>query len=165
MIRSKDEDTTKTRKLDGTVPLTELPNLMRAMGYYPTEQEVSNMMDEVRFSVYSDMGDPTTSVDMETFIRLFVNHRPVYGIGKDDIDKAFQDLSDEKGSLQISRDDLINFLKQEGEAFTDERLKECLGYLVGKKEPKEALPKDFITSEEFASDLLGFEEFEEEEEE
>ena len=83
----------------------------------------------------------------------------------DIIDKAFQDLSDEKGSLQISRDDLINFLKQEGEAFTDERLKECLGYLVGKKEPKEALPKDFITSEEFASDLLGFEEFEEEEEE
>lgn len=40
MIRSKDESTTKTRKLDGTVPLAELPNLMRAMGYYPTEQEV-----------------------------------------------------------------------------------------------------------------------------
>ena len=37
LIRSKDEDTTKTRKLDGTVPLIELPNLMRAMGYYPTE--------------------------------------------------------------------------------------------------------------------------------
>ena len=36
MIRSKDENTTKTRKLDGTVPLDELPNLMRAMGYYPT---------------------------------------------------------------------------------------------------------------------------------
>ena len=29
---------------------------------------------------------------------------------------------------------------------------------------KEALPKDFITAEEFASDLLGFEEFEEGEE-
>jgi WD40 repeat protein len=37
MIRSKDENTTKTRKLNGTVPLDELPNLMRAMGYYPTE--------------------------------------------------------------------------------------------------------------------------------
>jgi len=30
---------------------------------------------------------------------------------------------------------------------------------------KEALPKDFITAEEFASDLLGFEEYEEGEEE
>ena len=37
MIRSKDENTTKTRKLNGTVPLEELPNLMRAMGYYPTQ--------------------------------------------------------------------------------------------------------------------------------
>lgn len=54
MIRSKDESTTKTRKLDGTVPLAELPNLMRAMGYYPTEQEVQNMQDEVKFSVYAD---------------------------------------------------------------------------------------------------------------
>merc|ERR1711935_84827 len=37
MIRSMNESTTKTRKLDGTVPLEQLPNLMRAMGYYPTE--------------------------------------------------------------------------------------------------------------------------------
>ena len=49
MIRSKDENTTKTRKLDGTVPLDELPNLMRAMGFYPTEMEVQNMKDEVKF--------------------------------------------------------------------------------------------------------------------
>lgn len=37
MIRSQDENTTKTRKLNGTVPIVELPNLMRAMGYYPTK--------------------------------------------------------------------------------------------------------------------------------
>ena len=52
MIRSKKEDTTKTRKLDGTVPIDELPNLMRAMGYYPTEHEVKQMTDEVRYSEY-----------------------------------------------------------------------------------------------------------------
>lgn len=93
MIRSKDENTTKTRKLDGKVPLDELPNLMRAMGYYPTNQEVNNMKDEVKFSVFSDEGDPTTSVDMETFIKLFVNHRPVYGIGKNNIEDAFMSLA------------------------------------------------------------------------
>lgn len=37
MIKSKNENTTKTRKLNGTVPVEQLPNLMRAMGYYPTE--------------------------------------------------------------------------------------------------------------------------------
>ena len=74
MIRSKDENTTKTRKLNGTVPVDELPNLMRAMGYYPTEQEVQNMKDEVKFSNFVDTTMYVNSVDLETFIRLFVNH-------------------------------------------------------------------------------------------
>lgn len=104
MIRSKDENTTKTRKLDGTVPLQELPNLMRAMGYYPTEQEVQNMNDEVKFSVFSDLGLATTSVNLETFIRLFVNHRPVYGIGKNNIEDAFKALhSDGSAENQLTR--------------------------------------------------------------
>jgi Ca2+-binding EF-hand superfamily protein len=50
IIRAKKEDTTKTRKLDKQVPVNELPNLMRAMGYYPTEQEVKNIIDEVKYS-------------------------------------------------------------------------------------------------------------------
>jgi len=45
--------------------------------------------------------------------------------------------------------------------FGDEELQKCFQYLVGKMLYKEALPKDFITAEEFASDLLGFEEYEE----
>lgn len=32
------------------------------------------------------------AVDLNTFIRLFVNHRPVYGIGKNNIQEAFQDI-------------------------------------------------------------------------
>jgi len=165
MIRSKDENTTKTRKLDGSVPLDELPYLMRAMGYYPTLQEVQNMKDEVRFSVYSDRGDPTTSVEIDDFIRLFVNHRPVYGIGKDNIETAFGALAGDVGSLQLTRDELISALKQEGEVFGDEELQSSFQFLVGKMLYKEALPKDFITAEEFASDVLGFEEYEEGDEE
>lgn len=92
MIRSKGEDTTGARKLDGTVPLHELPNLMRAMGYYPTEHEVQQMTDEVKFSEYSEDGKQIKNVDLNTFIRLFVNHRPVYGIGKNNIDEAFTSL-------------------------------------------------------------------------
>lgn len=103
MIRSMNESTTKTRKLDGTVPLEQLPNLMRAMGYYPTEQEVQNMTDEVKFSVYADQGDPITTVKMDDFIRLFVNHRPVYGIGNNDIEEAFLALQGSDGSTSIPR--------------------------------------------------------------
>lgn len=61
------------------------------------------MTDEVKFSVYSDLGDPTTSVEIDTFIRLFVNHRPVYGIGKNNIEDAFGALAGDLGSLQLTR--------------------------------------------------------------
>ena len=56
MIWSKDENTTKTRKLDGTVPLDELPNLMRAMGHYPNNQEIEDMINEVWFSNFAETG-------------------------------------------------------------------------------------------------------------
>ena len=103
MIRSKDEHTTKTRELNDTVPLVELPNLMRAMGYYPTQHEVAHMMDEVRFSKFSVDGQAIEHVKIEDFIKLFVNHRPVYGIGKNDIDQAFKDLASDENGHQLTK--------------------------------------------------------------
>ena len=40
------------------------------------------MRDEVRFSKFAESGEYIEAVDLDTFIRLFVNHRPVYGLGK-----------------------------------------------------------------------------------
>lgn len=92
MIRSKKENTTLTRKLDGKVPVDELENLMRAMGYYPTKQEIKNMTDEVRYSSFTEEATTCDNVTLDKFITLFVNHRPVYGIGKNNIEDAFRSL-------------------------------------------------------------------------
>ena len=54
---------------------------------------------------------------------------------------------------------------QEGEKFTLEELSECFNYLVGKRLFREAIPNEIIIAEEFESDLLGFEEYDEDEEE
>jgi hypothetical protein len=59
---------------------------------------------------------------MNTFIRLFVNHRPVYGIGKNNIEDAFKALTGDSGNIALTRDELITLLKQEGEVFGDEEL-------------------------------------------
>jgi cilia- and flagella-associated protein 251 len=50
------------------------------------------MKDEVKFSNFAETGQHVNAVDINTFIRLFVNHRPVYGIGKNNIEDAFQSL-------------------------------------------------------------------------
>jgi hypothetical protein len=38
------------------------------MGYYPTEMEKKNMMDEVRFSVLTEEGQHKSHIDRDTFI-------------------------------------------------------------------------------------------------
>ena len=97
---------------------------------------------------------------METFIRLFVNHRPVYGIGNNDIEDAFKALAGDSGGVELPREELESLLKTEGESFGTEELEQALLNLVGKKRIDDAL-KSFVTADEFASDLLGFEEYEE----
>ena len=38
------------------VALEEVPNIMRALGFYPTELQVQDMINEVKFSQYVDTG-------------------------------------------------------------------------------------------------------------
>lgn len=83
---------------------------MRAMGFYPTEFEVKCMIDEVRQEKMSTEGLVTMKVEMNTFIKLFVNHRPVYGIGKNNIEEAFRVLIDDEKLNSLSRDELITYL-------------------------------------------------------
>jgi len=129
IIRSKKENTTKTRKLeDKQVPVDELPYLMRAMGYYPTEQEVKNIIDEVKYSQFTQMAVTTTHVSLDRFITLFVNHRPVYGIGKNNIEEAFSTLIDSQGSTSnsISKNEFTQLLYNEGETMNVQQLETAL---------------------------------------
>lgn len=38
LLRTQGEDTTDERSTANVVPVTEVPNIMRALGFYPTEQ-------------------------------------------------------------------------------------------------------------------------------
>lgn len=40
LLRTQGEDTTDERSTAGTVPLAEIPNIMRGLGFYPTEQVI-----------------------------------------------------------------------------------------------------------------------------
>jgi len=137
MIRSMKEDTTKTRKLEGTVPVDQLPNLMRAMGYYPTEMEVKNMIDEVRYSVLTEEGQHKSHITREDFIKLFVNHRPVYGIGKNNIIEAFQALVQEDGgtadseNMFLYKPSLLKRLERDGEGMRVQELENIFQLLIG----------------------------------
>ena len=128
------------------------------------------MMNEVRFSSYTERGEPNLWVDLDTFIKLFVNHRPVYGIGKNNIEDAFQALladsenGGEGSENAMIREELVALLTGEGdgEEITMRELGEICGKLVSETSVSAALG-DSITAERFAEDILGFEEVDEDE--
>jgi hypothetical protein len=60
-------------------------------------------------------------------------------------------------------DELLRVLQFEGEGMSVQEIEECLHLLVGDANFKTALPVE-VTSDEFAENVLGFEEVEEIEE-
>lgn len=159
-IRSKKENTTKARKLEGTVPLEEIGYLMRAMGYYPSQQEIDNMMNEVKYSKFTNTGKVVNALDMDTLLRVFVNHRPVYGVDRNEIKEAFNVLS--RGAL--TKEELFELLLTKGEPMNERELRGCLtSLLMPVGGSAESMLPNEVTPEYFLEKILAFEEVADEE--
>jgi len=176
---SQGEDSTEPRKADGLVPIARIPDLVRALGYYPTEAEVANMLGEAAADADAAAAAARAAGEAERaaalggcislagFIKLYVNHRPVFGVGKEQIDAAFETLvapaagaSGGAGGGGMAWEELSKLLRTEGERMSTEELQRCLGALVG----DEDLPSH-MTALGFADKVLGFEDYAEEQEE
>jgi len=163
-LRSQGEDTTSPRRTTGRVPLAELPNLMRALGYYPTELEVENMCSEIRYAHFTETGETTEDLDLNDLIRLYVNHRPVLGIGKAQVAHALGLIASATGAGASPDDDapapevdwgvLAALLKRKSEALSDQELLTCVNALVGDEDVD-----GLMTADRLAHDVLGFEDY------
>eukprot|EP01062_Namystynia_karyoxenos_P020407 TRINITY_DN17730_c0_g1_i1.p1 TRINITY_DN17730_c0_g1~~TRINITY_DN17730_c0_g1_i1.p1 ORF type:complete len:959 (+),score=390.66 TRINITY_DN17730_c0_g1_i1:112-2877(+) len=160
-IRSQGEETTAKRTIEGTIPFKQVPDLMRALGYYPSEKEVQNMTFEVYTRYGKLMGTDEIFIDFETFIRLYVNHRPVFGINKKNIEAAFAAIGADPVSGVIDRDVLFGLLKSKAELLHQLEIENCLKSLLGDDVTSVDLLEDKITAKAFAENLLGFEDYEE----
>ncbi|XP_066466095.1 cilia- and flagella-associated protein 251 [Tiliqua scincoides] len=167
-------NTMEPRKVSTHIPLEQVPLVMRAIGFYPTEGQIEDMLNEVKFSEYLETGKQVTHINLGDFIKLYINHRPAFGLPVKEIQNAFQVLGLEKkiGERTINRDDLLFLLQRRGEHFTEEELAECLTTLLGVNPEggrievgsynaagadvfiEEGIPEE-ITAAHFTADLLG----------
>jgi len=63
-LRTQGEDSMETRKVEGKVPLEELPSIMRAIGFYPTEEEITNMINETRYKNFMISGETKNEINL-----------------------------------------------------------------------------------------------------
>lgn len=171
-------NTTVRRKITGYIPVHHVIHLMRALGYYPTQQEVMDIENEIHFSHQTHLGSYKDKVDLEEFIKLYVNYRPVFGLGKGQFKGGFQALKaikgefekGEEGVVRLSRDELCEHLQTLGEMLSADELVGALQALSGHayevpttplelaEMMKSLLAKDY-TPQSFAQDILGFEDY------
>lgn len=135
-LRSQGINTMDTRNVSTTIPLAEIPYVMRAMGFYPTEEEIEDMLNEVKFNDYVETAKYVTEVDINQFVQLFVNHRPPFGLSAERIREAFRTLieattSENENRTKIKRDQLLQLLQTKGEHLMEIELAEYLTTLMG----------------------------------
>jgi Ca2+-binding EF-hand superfamily protein len=161
-IRAQGEETTAKRRIEGTIPFGQVPNLMRALGFYPSVKDIGNMTYEVS----TRFGRPGIEVadiqiDFETFMRLYVNHRPVFGISKRNIEAAFNAIGADPVTGIVDRQELFTTLQQRGEVLEAPEVDMILKSLLGDDVTLDML-EEKITAKAFAENLLGFEDYEDE---
>ncbi|NWQ59409.1 CF251 protein, partial [Neopipo cinnamomea] len=134
-ICSQGMNTLENRQVSTHIPLEEIPSIMRAIGFYPSEEEIEEMINEVKFSKYEDAGEQVTEINLGDFIKLYINHRPALGLSMKSLQQAFQVLGydNEKGDKVIDRGDLLSLLQCRGEQMTEDELTQCLTILLGRR--------------------------------
>jgi WD40 repeat protein/Ca2+-binding EF-hand superfamily protein len=160
-IRAQGEETTAKREIKGQIPFGQVPNLMRALGYYPSDKEIQHMTFEVDTEHNNTPGTcvDDIKIDFAIFIKLYVNHRPVFGINKRNIEAAFAAVGADPVTGIVDRQELFTLLQNRGEKLHAGDIEMCLKALLGDDVTLDML-EDKITAKAFAENLLGFEDYE-----
>ena len=141
----------------GTVPVSSVAGIFRALGVYLTQREANDVSVEIRRCAELNKLPPPTEIDFDAFLVLFVNRRPVRDIRLTDLENAFAIMLDDEGDF-LSRKSLLEMLKTSGEAVSDLELVEIARVLGGagqNKSIKDLFPEN-VNAKNFARDVLGF---------
>ncbi|XP_050502067.1 cilia- and flagella-associated protein 251-like [Diabrotica virgifera virgifera] len=150
------------RRVTDSILITEIPDLFRTIGYYPSDFELENMIIDVKYRNMDETNKMNEDINFIDFVKLYCNYKPVYGYANDDIEAAFNLLVKYLNPYyakahSISKNDLIDLLTSGGEPFTTGSLLKCFKTLmrVDTFEEGFAFLPDDINFQTFFEDILG----------
>ncbi|XP_037089440.1 cilia- and flagella-associated protein 251-like [Pollicipes pollicipes] len=127
------EDLLDERQVSQRVPLHCVTDILRAIGFFPAEKEVEDMINEVRYREYAETGQLVEEVNLDDIIQLYLNHRPVVAVSADQLAWALQTLG-QGGRYQhsggASRKELLRALQSKGEHMSEKELAGVLAELL-----------------------------------
>ncbi|KAM4770968.1 dynein regulatory complex protein 8 [Rhinophrynus dorsalis] len=123
-----------------TVDVREIGTIIRSLGCCPTEGELHDMLAEV------EEEEPTGYIRFQKFLPMMTKvllERRYRPIPEDVILRAFEVL-DEKKKGYLTKDELVKYMSEEGEPFTQEEMEEMISAAV---DPD----KNIVTYKEYAA--------------
>ncbi|XP_004605586.1 dynein regulatory complex protein 8 isoform X2 [Sorex araneus] len=111
---------------NGTVDVREIGTIVRSLGCCPSEGELQDLLAEV------EEEEPTGYIRYEKFLPVMIKvlqekrYRP---IPEDVLLQAFEVLDPEKRGY-LSKDELIKYMTEEGEPFSQEEMEEMLSAAI-----------------------------------
>ncbi|GBP63593.1 Cilia- and flagella-associated protein 251 [Eumeta japonica] len=157
---------TTMRRIGNYIPIASLPDLMRALGFFPSQYEVENLLTEAKYKIYER--EPSVNVDFEEFVKLYLNHRPAFGDSIHKIKNAFKNFADvEHDTFVIRRADFVDMLNKYGECFSNKLSWYLLSILSSynfedrttKSENDFSFLPESITLSQFLSDIIGLQSY------
>ncbi|XP_063299278.1 dynein regulatory complex protein 8 [Pelobates fuscus] len=124
-----------------TVDVREVGTIIRSLGCCPTEGELHDMLAEV------EEEEPTGYIRFEKFLPMMTKvllerrYRPVT---EDVLLRAFEVLDESKKGY-LTRDELVKYMSEEGEPFTQEEMEEMISAAVD-PDKSIVLYKDYIST-------------------
>ncbi|ERL87120.1 hypothetical protein D910_04520, partial [Dendroctonus ponderosae] len=124
------------RRVSDTIQLSEIPELVRTCGFYPSHFEVGGlewrgrqpieeggfqletMMMDIRYRDFDETGLVRDEVSFVEFVRLFVNHRPAYGYSMERLREAFGtmcQMGEYPKRSRIEKEDFVYLLQSIGD--------------------------------------------------
>ncbi|KAL3270246.1 hypothetical protein HHI36_009302 [Cryptolaemus montrouzieri] len=163
-ILHEGENSTLPRRVSDKLAITELPDLMRACGFYPTDFEIETFMVDIKYRSFDQDGTIRDFISFLDFVRLYVNHKPVYGYSLAALETTFETFvqsAEEPIPGIVKRDDFLEMVTEEGEPFTLSQINKCMEILLGAQGATEGghylfdfIPED-IDYSVFIDDVLG----------
>ncbi|TPX31601.1 hypothetical protein SmJEL517_g05120 [Synchytrium microbalum] len=163
-ILEQGEDTAEKRQVSDRLALRQVPNFMRALGYYPSEQDCEDLIREIQFGDLEYGGQVKDGVTLPDLIRLFVNYRAVAEVDESQLHSALKtstsvldaDLADEDADdAVITRNALVSLLQKHGEVVTRQELDDAIDSLAISDPELNKATK--WTRDQFIEKILGME--------